>query len=339
VIRTLLVDDSPAFLAVLREVLAEDAEFEIVGEARDGVRALSLAISLRPALVLMDVQMPGADGIATTAHIMRDAPCPVVVMSGTVGADRQRTVFEALGAGAVEALPKPRDLASAPARARLRQQLKAMSQVKVVRRRLTGAFPVLGVEPVRVVAVGSSTGGPPALCSLLAQLPRDFAPSVLLAQHLAAGFGEGLCQWLQSTCALPVVRLRGARPREPGTVYLAADGHHLLAEGGEVRAVPAAPGDLSVPGVDRLFASLEPMARAVVAAVLTGMGSDGAVGLERLRQAGAYTLVQDEATSLIYGMPRAARDRGGAIDELPLPALARRIVEVSGRGRGAGVVP
>jgi two-component system, chemotaxis family, protein-glutamate methylesterase/glutaminase len=229
-------------------------------------------------------------------------------------------------------LSKPRDLSLPGAREKLRSTVKAMAQVKVVRRRNlpSGAPEAISGEPLQWVAIGSSTGGPPALCELLSHLPRDFRPTVVIAQHLAPGFGAGLCQWLSSACALPVLRVEKRMLREGGKVYLAIDGHHLMVEGNELLAVPSIAGDLSVPGVDRLFASMAPLGAAVAAAVLTGMGSDGAAGLLKLRQAGAYTLCQDESTSLIYGMPRVARERGAVMEELPLRQLAARIVELSG---------
>jgi two-component system chemotaxis response regulator CheB len=248
-IRTLLVDDSRAYLTALRAALATDPDFEVVGEAHDGAEALVLARALVPQLVLMDVQMPGQGGIAATAQLMQDAPCAVVVMSSTVSPESQQPAFEALRAGAVEVVSKPRDLASPVARDRLLGLLKAMAAVKVVRRRAVGG------PAVSVVALGSSTGGPPALCEVLGALPRDFAPSVLIAQHLAPGFSAGLRQWLASAGALPVELVKGSTARLPGTVYLAGDGLHLLADGDFLITRPMAPSDRAGPSVNLLFKS------------------------------------------------------------------------------------
>jgi two-component system chemotaxis response regulator CheB len=257
----------------------------------------------------------------------------VVVLSGVVEHERAPVAEEALRAGAVDVLPKPRDLGQSEARARLRGVLKAMAKVKVVRRR--GGPESLAREsasPVRIIAVGSSAGGPPALGQLLAALPADFACTVLIAQHLAEGSGELLRKTLAARCALPVERVHAAAPFQRGRVYLAGEGSHLELDGEWVRARPASPRDSVSPSVDRLFDSLRPVARAVAAVVLTGMGRDGAEGLRRLRQAGAYTLVQDEASALVYGMPGEAR--GAALCELPLEKIGPHLVELVRQASG-----
>lgn len=306
--------------------LLEGHGFEVVGQAKDGAEAVAMAERLRPDLVLMDVMMAGMDGLAATAEIMRRAPCPVVVVSSLVDS-QQKLAFDALKAGAVDVMAKPRDLGTAATRTRYLEALTAMAQVKVIRRRADGG-PGRGEQP-RLVAIGASTGGPPALCSVLSHLGADFPAPILVAQHLATGFTTGLARWLGEVLALQVVVVHKDTRTERGFVYFAADGHHLESAGGVVRAVPASLDSRVVPSVNRLFTSCLGHDRGVVAVLLTGMGEDGAQGLLALRERGHHTIVQDEATSLVYGMPRVARELGAAEEELPLQMIGPRLSQLA----------
>jgi chemotaxis response regulator CheB len=333
-IRTLVADDSPAFREALVSVLKEDPAFDVVACARDGAEAVHLARMLRPELIIMDVVMPGMSGLKATVEIMSQAPCAVVVMSNLMDTSAQQVAFEALRAGAVEVMSKPRDMRNKQTKDRLCLLLKAMSGVKVVRRRLT-----VGEGPLhpdaRVLAIGCSTGGPPALREVLRHLPDTFPAAVAVAQHLASGFTRGLSRWLAGCLDLQVeVVERAVRPRA-GCVFLPADDHHLVYADGCLRSV-AGGQDSPVPSVDRLFESLVEFDSPVVGVLLTGMGSDGARGLKLLRDRGCHTIVQDEETSLIYGMPRVARELGGAAEELPIHSIGRRLLELFGRGTAGG---
>lgn len=329
-IHTLLADDSASFRAAVGAVLAEAGGFRIVGGAADGDEAVRMACTLRPNLIVMDVLMPGLDGIDATARIMEEAPCAVVVMSALMDADSQQVVFRALQAGAVEALGKPKDLTLPRSRAQLVEALRAMAAVKVVRRRGSARPAPVPVRssPVKWVALGASTGGPPALCEVLRHLPRDFPAPILIAQHLAVGFVGGLARWLQEATGLRVTLVQDSASPASGVVYLPTDGHHLEVREGRIWAVPGV-GEAAVPSVDRLFDSLVPEAEGVLAVLLTGMGSDGARALCRVRAAGGYTMTQDEASSLVYGMPRVARELGGACEELGLASLGPRLRELA----------
>lgn len=335
-IRVLLVDDSATFRAALTSVLATHPDFEVLGAAYDGCDALDMVIRLRPDLVLMDVVMPRLDGISATVQIMRVAPCPVVVLSSQLKADEQKIVFDALNAGAVEVLPKPVSLAQKDVQDRFVRALKAMAGVKVVRRKAAGTADMLPAGPreMRFVAMGASTGGPPALSAVLKALTPGFPVPIVIAQHLAQGFAAGFGRWLAEVTGFAVQRVEEPVAPLPGHLYLAADGHHVILEGEKLRPLPAgSPSLLAVPSVDVLFESLLPWAPSVLAVVLTGMGADGSQGLIKLRSHGAYTLVQDEATSLVYGMPRAAKELGAASEELPLGRIGPRILQLQGAGR------
>ncbi len=328
-IRTVIVDDSRSYVAALSAVLADYPDFRLLGVARDGTEAVELVTRLRPDLVIMDAVMPGLDGVSATAQIMSVAPCAVVVMSRQFDADLQEVIFDALRAGAVDFLPKPRELQERRTRDRLVDTLRAMSGVKVVRRRPVGpALPERNrAGEFQLVAIGSSTGGPPALCEIFRQLSPDFPAPILVAQHIASGFSLGLSRWLSGSTPLKSMLVEQPLVPEAGTVYFPADDHHLQWASGKLIAARAnEPG--VVPSVDRLFHSLLPRASSVVAVMLTGMGADGAAGMSALRAAGAHTLVQDEVSSVVYGMPRAAKEAGAAIEELPLSRIGPRLREL-----------
>ncbi|HEY8211863.1 MAG TPA: chemotaxis protein CheB [Myxococcaceae bacterium] len=328
-IRTLVADDSPAFREALSAVLREDPDFHILGGAADGAEAVQKARLHRPDLIVMDVVMPGMSGLTATAEIMSQTPCAVVVMSRLMDTGAQQVAFEALRAGAVEVMGKPRDLRDAKTKDALRQLLKAMSTVKVVRHRRPKDVPSAAVD-VGLLAIGASTGGPPALREILRHLPQSFPSSVLVAQHLASGFTRGLRRWLEDCLELDVeISERPSRPR-PGCVYLPPDDHHLVLEQGYVKSIPTG-GESPAPGVNRLFGSLLGTAPRTCAVLLTGMGADGAEGLKALRDRGCHTIVQDEESSLIYGMPRAAKELGAAEEELPLHTIGPRLRALFGQ--------
>lgn len=324
-ITTLVVDDSPTFRAALISVLERAPGFKVVGSAASGAQAVSLATSLRPSLVLMDAVMPDMDGVAATRAIMSEAPCAIVMLTA-LGADQyQRIAFEALEAGAVDVMAKP-DLTLPRARALLLDHVSAMAAVKVVRRRRAGGTPG---RALKLVLVGSSTGGPPAVRTLLETLPKHFPAPIVVAQHLANGFAAGLAQWLSECTALEVKVVSTRDSLSAGTVYLAGDDCHLELDGAFVVAHPAA-GDHATPSVDRLFLSAIKDPAGVVGVVLTGMGTDGLKGMLALRELGCLTFAQDEASSLVYGMPRAAVQAGAATEQLPPAGIAIRIRQLAG---------
>lgn len=332
-IRTVIADDSASFRAAVRALLDEHGGFQVVADARNGREAVELVEKHRPDLVVMDVLMDEMNGLQATAQIMRRVPCPVVVVSSLVDTTRQQIVFDALRAGAVEVLPKPKDVSSRAVRDAFTRTLEAMASVKVVRHRARASHGAGAHEPLELLAIGASTGGPPALESLLSRLGRNFPAPVLIGQHLASGFNSGLARWLSDTSALQVtvVKAEAAEELSPGTAYLPVDGHHLELDRHRVRSAPATT-EAVTPSIDRLFSSCVQYGRGVVGVLLTGMGDDGARGLLELRRAGRHTIVQDEATSLVWGMPRAAKELGAASEELGLEAMPARLLELARGG-------
>lgn len=337
-IRVLLADDSPTARALIRAILRDAGGFQIVGEAVDGNEALELAERLSPDLILMDVHMPGLDGIAATREIMSRSPRPIVIVSAATARDVDLSL-NATQAGALMALPKPDGPASPrfeEQRAELVRMARAMASVKVVRRwgsaRRPPVRPALGrTRPglTEVVAIAASTGGPPALRTILDSLPPDFPAPILIVQHIARDFSVGFAEWLGGSG-----RLRARLPEHgerllAGTIYIAPDDRHLgVGRDGCVTLSQDPPIGGFRPSATYLFASAGraygPRAMAVI---LTGMGSDGADGLEVAHAAGTFVVAQDEASSVVFGMNSAAIHRGLADCVLPLERIAPVIME------------
>lgn len=339
-----VVDDSPTARTLLRTVLDADPDLRVVGEAAGGAEAVALVCRLRPSVVVMDINMPGVDGFEATRRIMAQQPTPIVIVTAS-DAGSVETSLEALRAGALTAAAKPAG-PSSPSHhadaARLTTLVKALSDVKVVRRRhradpsapamppspLDGAASqVAGHERrIEVVGVAASTGGPAALYRFLANLPEDLDAPVLVVQHIAKGFVDGLARWLSLGSTLPVLVAESGTSLRAGRVLLAPDDQHLVVRAGAVALSDMAPIGGFRPSADALFASLArshgPSAAAVV---LTGMGQDGLQGARELRDAGGLVLAQDAESSVVFGMPEAVARHGVAHAVGPVEDLARKI--------------
>ncbi|MCK8503872.1 chemotaxis-specific protein-glutamate methyltransferase CheB [Myxococcus fulvus] len=338
-LRIVVAEDSPTARRLLVEILRADPALSVVGEAKDGVEAVELAQRLRPHLVTMDIQMPRMDGLEATRRIMTEVPTPVVVVSTLVERDIQ-TSMAALRAGALAVLQKPLGPESLDFDAesrRLRDTLKAMAEVKVVRRwpdrgttpvppPLAAPAPRKQPPPTAVVALAASTGGPAALFRLLSELPSDFPSPVLVVQHIALGFGQGLASWLATAGPLPVRVAEEGELLLPGHVYLAPDDRHLGVQDGRAQVSKAAPVNGFRPSATWLFRSV---ARAhgaeSLAVVLTGMGQDGLEGIRELREAGGRVLAQDEESSVVFGMPGVVVGAGLADEVVSLASLPSRL--------------
>jgi len=338
-LRILVAEDSPTARRLLVEIIRADPGLTVVGEARDGVEAVELAQRLRPSLVTMDIQMPRMDGLEATRRIMTEVPTPVVVVSTLVERDIQ-TSMAALRAGALAVLQKPLGPESPDFDAesrRLRDTLKAMAEVKVVRRwpdRAAApvpppavAAPPMPPTPPGVVALAASTGGPAALFRLLSELPANFPAPLLVVQHIAIGFSQGLAQWLGTAGPLPVKVAEDGEPLLPGHVYLAPDDRHLgVRSEGVAEVSRAAPVNGFRPSATWMFRSVaRAHGPASLAVILTGMGQDGLEGVRELHGAGGRILAQDEQTSVVYGMPGVVVGANLAHEVVALPDLAARL--------------
>jgi two-component system, chemotaxis family, protein-glutamate methylesterase/glutaminase len=344
VIRVVLVDDSPSVRAVLRRFFARTPDIEVVAEAADGAKSVDAVLSADPHVVVMDLQMPVMDGYVAIERIMAIRPTPIVVLSSRATRNQMQTAFEAIRRGAIEVLPKPENTDSwqllADTLPRVVREV-ALARASVVHRRPHARTPEPKMLPIashalRWVAVGASTGGPAAIREFLEEVPADAPVSILIVQHIAAGFELGFADWLNKEFPFDVRLARDGEAPAPGAVRLAPGGAHLRLEEGGILGLdhrsPARRGGHR-PSVDELFSSCaESCPRQVAGVLLTGMGSDGVEGLLALRKAGGLTLVQDEASSVVFGMPRVALERGAADVALAPRDLARTLVRLWQRG-------
>lgn len=317
-IRVLLAEDSLTQRQLLVEILNGDPEIRVVGEAKDGAEAVSLARKLRPDLIVMDIHMPGMDGLAATKEIMVQAPTPIVLISSSSSPLDVELALNAMRAGALLVVEKPNN-PGAPAFDGRREQLlrmaKAMSQVKVVRQlaarpQQAAPPPRLAVRsaPIRLVAVAASTGGPAVLQRILGDFPRDFAAPILVVQHIAAGFVHGLADWLNASSLLRVKVAEDGEPLRQREIYLAPDDRHLGVRAPDIIELSAAPPINGFrPSGTYLFESAARLyGPSLAAVILSGMGSDGVEGLKAVRAAGGTVLAQDEASCVVFGMPQDA---------------------------------
>lgn len=347
-IRVLVVDDSLTVRQHILEVLRLDPDIETVGEAGDGQTAIGLCRSLRPDVITLDMNMPHMDGLATTEFIMGHCPTPILIVSASTNRGELFRTYDALAAGAVDVLEKPRPEDAGDAwNAHFLSTVKLVSRIKVIthpRARLSGLSrlavtapppPTLSVSSGVVVAIGASTGGPAALVSVLRQLPKGPGITTLVVQHIDKLFASGFTDWLATQCGRKIDTAVDGQPlHEPkGGTWMAAADTHLLVRGGRLKLERSAPRHSCRPSVDVLFESLaQECGTRTVACLLTGMGRDGASGLLAIRQAGGRTFAQDEASSVVYGMPREAALLGAAERILPLPVIGTEMAQVIGKG-------
>ncbi|MGH7821769.1 MAG: chemotaxis-specific protein-glutamate methyltransferase CheB [Candidatus Binatia bacterium] len=339
-IRVLVAEDSVTARELLIEILQSDAEIQVVGEAKNGVEALKMTKRLRPSVVTMDIRMPLMDGFEATRRIMVEAPTPIVIVSASLDVREVEVSMHALRAGALTVLAKPVGPGSPEfveqARSFL-ETVKAMSQVKVVRRwperarrEPSPSLPTRrdGARP-SVVAIAASTGGPAALSCILSDLSGDFPLPILVVQHIARGFVDGLAAWLNTTSALPVKVAEDGEALRGRIVYIAPDDRHLGVSARSGIAVSTAPPlDGFRPSATFLFDSVARVfGSSAVAIILTGMGRDGVAGLRAVREAGGCVVAQDEESSVVFGMPGAAVASGVVQVTLPVGALARWLRE------------
>jgi len=348
-LRVLVVEDSITIRKRLVEVLEEDQQFEVVAEAADGRQAIDRCLQLRPDVVTMDMMLPGVTGLDATEYIMAHCPTPILVVSASFNRGEVLNTYDALAAGAVDVIEKPSGREPPGVwESDFRRALKIVSRVRVIthlRARLGGAgreLPApagasrppsrrslapsapLAPEESRsrsLLAIGASTGGPSALVQVLGALPRDLQSPALVVLHIGSSFAFAFADWLGAQLARPVAYAQGGEVVATlrGRVVLAPPERHLIVHGGRLVLSDGPERHSCRPSVDVLFESVAREYGADAAGcLLTGMGRDGAAGLLALRRAGAATVAQDEATSVIYGMPREAALLGAAERILPL---------------------
>lgn len=339
-----IVNDLSLACEVLRRVVTASPGHTVAWVARDGEEAVRKARESPADAILMDLIMPVMDGVEATRRIMRENPCPILVVTSSVSGNFTK-VYEAMGHGALDAVDTPTLGASGRIEngevllarlARLAREAEARPAVRAHSVSEGCASPLTHVASSGklppLVALGASTGGPEALARVLRALPANFPGVILIAQHIAADFAPSLATWLQQASSLPVQLASAGEPR-PGQVYLATSNDHLILGPDRRLAYTAEPVDNPYrPSADVLFESVAAhWPRPGVAALLTGMGRDGAAGLLRLRQAGWFTLAQDEASCVVHGMPRAAAELGAACQVLSLDAIGPAVLAHAGQ--------
>lgn len=348
-IRVLVVEDSLTVRRRLCEVVEGDPELDLVGEAPDGKTAIELCQRLRPDVVSMDLMLPVMTGLAAAEYVMAYCPTPILIVSASFNRGDLFKTYDALAAGAVDVLEKPRGDGSDDGwEETYLSRLKVTSHIKVIthhRTRLAAAArspaeaflaPGRAGRPAcRAIAIGASTGGPAAVVRILGALPRDFAVPILLVVHISAPFDLALAEWLDDSTPLAVALARDGEPlpqRGQARVIMAPPGRHLVIERERVWLSDAPERHSCRPSVDVLFDSVaRELGDRGAACLLTGMGRDGAQGLLAVRRAGGATVAQDEETSVVYGMPKEAALLGAPERVLPLDAIAPALQGIAGR--------
>jgi two-component system chemotaxis response regulator CheB len=332
-VRVLIVDDSATMRSLIANVLGRDPEIEVVGEAGDPLEAREAIKRLNPDVITLDVEMPNMNGIEFLEKIMRLRPMPVIMVS-TVTVRGAEATMEALELGAIDCVAKP-STGGLEAFQDLPFKVKAAakSKVKPLRPPNAGAKPppLEHTPDGRVIAIGSSTGGVEALITILSRFPANCPPTVI-TQHMPASFTKSFSERLDRLCAPAVSEAHDGAPLENGRVYVAPGGdQHMEISGKGTLRCRLSPGPTvngHCPSVDVLFRSVAKAAGPhAIGAILTGMGRDGAEGLLAMRRAGARTLGQDEATSVVYGMPKVAFELGAVERQAPLDRLAAELLK------------
>lgn len=368
-IRVVVVDDSAVMRRFITDMLQRDPAIQVVGTASNGREAIEVVQQLRPDVVTMDVRMPVMDGVATTEHLMAYCPTPILVLTASLASYDVDITFKMLGAGALEVVEKPRGSnpqALEHAARDLVRRVKILSRVKVVthlrgRRRTVNdgtpsppalhnhQAPLPAAQPrdavalssipastsasdsslYPVVVIGASTGGPRIIHQIIAGLPRSFPAAVLIVQHIAEGFSEGMAEWLASAGTLPVHIAREGAPVRPGEALIAPDRRNMLVTSQGTIHLSDAPLLMQRPSIDITMQAIADVYRSrAIGVLLTGMGRDGAYGMLSLYRRNAYTIAQDEASCAIFGMPRAAIQLGAVREVLPPNAIAPRLGEL-----------
>lgn len=323
-LRIAIVDDLALARAILRRAVERVPGYRVAWEAADGVQAVAKAALDRPDAILMDLVMPNLDGAGATRRIMAETPCPILIVTSSISTNLAR-VYEALGAGGLDAVNTP----TLDPDGNLRGEAPLLARLATLAKSAPAAAALPSVTPSNtsfnanlppLIAIGASTGGPVAVAQVLADLGPNVPAAVVVVQHIASDFTPGLAGWLASRAGLPVqVCVDGSRLAK-GTVFVAGgERHFVLDRSGRFLSVEETGSYPYRPSVDLFFESLPKAGLSNgVAALLTGMGADGARGLLALRDRGWHTIAQDEATSVVYGMPKAAALLNAAVEILPL---------------------
>jgi two-component system chemotaxis response regulator CheB len=343
--RVVVVDDSAICRALLRDWLEADGDLEVVGEAVDGDTAIEVISRLRPDVATIDLRMPGMSGLDLISYLMARAPLPILVLTGDPSSHDPLVAFEAVRRGALDLMLKPSEVDDDAIRS-LRARVRWLANVPVVRhpgghRHLEPYssypttvpwLPLASGDPV-LVGIAASAGGPSALAAVLGSLTADLPICLAIVQHLPRGFAPSFVSFLQSRCSLTVcLAEHGMLPRA-ATVVLAPDDHHLELVDGHFALTSGPPVDGHRPSGSVLLRSLAQLGSKAIGVVLSGIGRDGADGLRAMRERQSATFAQDAESSVVYGMPRAAHEEGGAQSVLPVGQIGTAIIAAAALAR------
>ncbi len=349
-INVMIVEDSRTVSEFLQHIINRDPRLQVVANVRSGEEALECLGRVGPDIISLDIRLPGMNGLEATQRIMTERPTPIVVVSSDVQDDELNISMNALRAGALAVVQKPVGMKHADYEtlaSELCTKLAIMSEVRVIRQRYRTFAPKVETRPVpvgsstglpngrldgrsappRVLGLVASTGGPNAIVQVLNSLAPNFTAPIMLVQHITPGFVRGFVGWLNDVVPrLTVVEAVQGMELEPRTVYVAPAGRHLaLGVPFHVQLTDAPAVNAQKPSGTVLFRSLAGQGAAAAAVLLTGMGEDGALGMRDMHEAGAYTIVEDESTAVVYGMPAAAVRLGAASAVLPLGEIGPRL--------------
>ena len=343
-IKTLIVDDSPLVRDILRDFLESEGSFQIIGEGENGQDGVRKALQLSPDLITMDIEMPVMNGLQAIDVIVKAvdaegsfAKAPAIVVISTH--DTAKMAYDATVRGAKEFFAKDifTSQMSNEKRGKIINTLKHITSINkkndsfAAHRKQTIENINVAPRKIKAIVIASSTGGPMALCQLFTSLPADFPVPVILVQHNTSGFDKGFVQWLNGYTGLNVVIAEDKMVLEGGNVYVAPTDKHLVIGEHGIALDDSEPVNNQKPAADLLFKSgAELYGSSLLSVVLTGMGSDGAEGSRYVKQAGGITISQDEATSMIYGMPQAAAATGCIDMILPLGDISKKLIELAG---------
>lgn len=337
-VRVLIADDSVLVRSLLRAIIEMDPEMEVAGEASNGLEAVAMARNLHPDIVTMDIEMPDMDGLEAIEQIMAENALPILVVTSRSDA---KTAYAAISKGALDLVLKP-DL-NVEAAQEFAAKLKLLSKVSVISHisgRLGRRHPAGPDMPAcsgnlsdQVIAIASSTGGPDALSIILSRLPEKFPVPIVIAQHISDGFVNGMVGWLRTLTRIEVKVAMHGEYLKHGTAYVCPSENHMQVDRSKkIIFIERHARDIYRPSCDILLSSVaESFGQRAVGVILTGMGNDGVAGITRIREAGGWTIAQDEKTSVIFGMPRLAIESNGIDSVLPLEAISREIVRAVSR--------
>ena len=346
-LKVLIVDDSPTARQLMAHIINSTLDMCVIGEAKNGKQAVQLTHDLHPDIILMDIEMPGMNGLEATREIMNSAPTPIVMISASPESSEAEVAFQAIRLGALSVLKKPVGLKhpDSPAQAAaLLNTVRAMAEVRVIHHWKPGTAAYhpppktpasKGLKQPEIVAIASSTGGPAALREIFKGLPDNFNLPIVVVQHISAEFLPSLIEGLSATTFLNIQIARANDRPLPGHIYFAPGDTHLSLsknrrfELDTLTKVPYTPsGDILLQSIATSYGA------SAIGVILTGMGRDGAQGLRAMRDIGAYTIVQDQATSVVFGMPAEAIAIGAAHKVLPIQEIAQAIVEFNASKEG-----